>query len=145
MVAGEHRVMRAFVSRLAIGLLLAHATFGCGWRHAHADPPPAAAHVESSDLPCCDSHDESPCAPDQQRPTRHCPCHVECQVHCNYVPSERVQFDDQQHFSVPLDGAFVASSILGDLRGAQEVVHRDAEPIEPDSLRRHLLLQVILT
>lgn len=143
--------MRAFVSRLAIGLLLAHATFGCGWRHAHGELSQAAAQIESSDHDCCDSHGETPCAPTQHGdptqhgPTRHCPCQIECQVRCIYVPSERVQFDDQQQFSIPLDGALIASAVLGDLLGAQEVVFRSDGPPQPDSLRRHLLLQVILT
>lgn len=136
--------MRAFVSRLAIGLLLAHATFGCGWCNAHHDAPQAVSQVESSDHPCCDSHDESPCAPTQHEPTKHCPCHIECQVRCNYVPSERVQLDDQRQFSVSLDGALAGSSMIGELHRAQEVVFRSDGPLQPDSLARHLVFQLLL-
>ena len=136
--------MRAFVSQIAIGLLLTHATFGCGWRHAHADLCDAASQVQSSDHACCDSHGEAPCAPTQHEPSRHCPCHLECQVRCNYVPSERVQLDDQHQFSVPLDGALVASITLGDLLDAQEVVFRSDGPLLPDSLPRYLVFQLLL-
>ena len=136
--------MRAFVSRLAIGLLLAHATFGCGWRHAHAELPQAAGQVELRDHACCDFHDEAPGVPKQHEPTQHCPCHIECQVRCNYVPSERVQLDDQLQFSVPLDGALVASAVLGDLLETQQVVFRSDSPPQPDSLRRHLVFQLLL-
>lgn len=141
--------MRAFVSRLAIGLLLTHATFGCGWRHAHAELPQIDAQIESSAHDCCDSHGQTPCTPTQHGdptqhgPTKHCPCHIECQVRCNYVPSERVQLDDQQQFSVPLDGAVLASITTDDL-SAQQVVFLSDGPPQPDSLRRHLVFQLLL-
>jgi len=140
--------MRAQVCRLAIGLLLAHATLGCGWHHAHHAA--ASSFASGSDAlvldahGCCDSHDAAPCLPTQESPAAPCPGHLDCQVRCIYVQPERVQVDDQQQVQLFLDGALAGASQLDDIGLVQVVVHRSDGPLPCGSLRRHLVFQLLL-
>ena len=142
--------MRAQVCRLAIGLLLAHATLGCGWCHAHLNVPLAGAIVFNEDGcsdshgGCCDSHGVVPYHPTHNTPAEPCPGHVDCQVRCIYVQPDRVQLDEQQQVPCPLDGAIAGETHFADLGSAQVVVHRRDGPLQLISLRRHLVFQLLL-
>jgi len=133
------------LSNLMSVLLLAHATLGCCWHHAHAggtDDAAASAKAEVADDHCpCHRHSHHPLAPIPLPEN----CHHECMVGSEFLTVTRVQTENLRnslfayiHLSVDL--SFQAQDLTFG-GGWQPQV--DTVLIVPP-LRVHLLNQVIL-
>ena len=118
--------MHLLFTNLLAAAFLIHALLGCCRHHAFTCSP-CKAVAESSPAKSCCHH--RPASNDQQAPVNHKPCQYECQGHCVYLPTDKVQVDE------PVDGP------IAEIAAANAVMHsqfasQEWEPIGtlPDSI-----------